>query len=166
VFCFFLPDTNARRPGLLAPGPSDLHLGAVHAEAHTLGGGVGEHIGQRAQPEFGLAGHGERTLGRQRPDLVHGPGDRGAVHLVEQGHRSVRQPEPRDDQRRDDPIDEHQLAGRARALGAGPVPAPTTDPRPGLLPRLPRIGQLHDQLGQPTPRDARTDTMRQGRASP
>ena len=31
VFCFFLPDTNARRPGRPA-GQADLHLGAVDAQ--------------------------------------------------------------------------------------------------------------------------------------
>jgi hypothetical protein len=41
VFCFFLPDTNARQPGRLALG-----LGAVDAYLDAFGGGVGEHVGQ------------------------------------------------------------------------------------------------------------------------
>ena len=74
VFCFFLPDTNARRPGRPA-GAGDLHLGAVDPQRHALGGGVGEHIGQRAQPQPGLAGHREPAGGQQRPDLSYRAGD-------------------------------------------------------------------------------------------
>ena len=57
VFRFFWPDTNARRPGPARPGAAHLHLGAVDLQLDALGGGVGEHISQRLQPQPGLAGH-------------------------------------------------------------------------------------------------------------
>ena len=62
-FRFFLPDTNARRPGRFAAGLAHLHFSAVDPQLHAFGGGVGEHIGQRAQPQPGLAGHSEPPLG-------------------------------------------------------------------------------------------------------
>ena len=144
VFCFFLPDTNARRPGRFA-WAADLHLGAVDAQLHALGGGVGEHIGQRPQPQPGLAGHGEPAGREQRPDLPHGPGDGGAVHPVEQRERGVRELEPQHDQGGDHPVGERQLLAGARALGAQPVLAPAL-PQPRLLLRQPR--------GRPAPRSA------------
>lgn len=48
VFCFFLPETQARRPGRLALGRLDLGLGSVDPQADPLGFGVGEHVRQGA----------------------------------------------------------------------------------------------------------------------
>ena len=87
VFCFFLLDTNARRPGRLALGLR-LHLSAVDPQLHALGGGVSEHVGQRLRP--GLAGHREPALGQQRPDLPGRAGDSAVVHAVEHRQRGPR----------------------------------------------------------------------------
>ena len=165
VFCFFLPDTNARRPGRFARA-ADLHLGAVDAQVHALGRGVGEHVGQRPQPQPGLAGHGEPAGRQQRPDLIHRPGDGGAVHPVKHRQGGVRELEPQHDQGGDDPVSERQLTARARALSAQPVPAAAPLPQPRLLLRQPRLRQLLDQLAQAATRQASADTMRQGRAGP
>lgn len=48
-----------------------------------MGGGVGEDIRQGVQPHAGGIGGGEATPGQQRSDLVHRPGDGGAVHPVQ-----------------------------------------------------------------------------------
>ena len=115
---------------------------ARHAarKRHALRSGVGEHIGQRPQPQPRLAGHREPAPGQQRPDLSHRPRDGGAVHPVQQRHRGVRKLEPQDHQGDDHPVRERQLMVRACALGAQPVPAaPVSQPR--LLLRQPRLGE-------------------------
>jgi hypothetical protein len=147
------------------PGAADLHLGAVDAQVHALGRGIGEHVGQGAQPQPGLAGHGEAAGRQQRPDLMHRPGDGGAVHPVKHGEGGVRELEPQHDQRSDDPVGERQLTARAGAFGAQPGMAPAFA-QPGLLLRHPRAGQFLNQLAQPARRQASADTMRQGRAGP
>jgi len=152
--------------GLVRPGAAHADLGAVDPQFHTLGGGVGEHVGQRAQPQPGLAGHREAAGRQQRPDLVHGPGDRGAVHRVKEREGGVRELEPQDDQGSDDPVGERQFPVRARALSAQPVPAAPPLPQPRFLPRGPRPGQFGDQLAQTATWQAGADTMRQGRAGP
>ena len=58
VFCFFLPETKARRPGLPAGRAPDLDFGAVAPQLDAPGLRVGEHVGQGAQPDAGLAGDG------------------------------------------------------------------------------------------------------------
>jgi hypothetical protein len=63
VFCFFLPETKARRPGFPGAGPSDLHFGAVQADGDAAGGRVGEQAGQGPQPDAGLSGDGEPAGG-------------------------------------------------------------------------------------------------------
>jgi geranyl diphosphate 2-C-methyltransferase len=147
------------------PGPADLHLGAVDPQPYPLGGGVGEHVRQGAQPQPGLAGHREPAGGQQRPDLVHRPGDGRPVHLVEDRQRRMRQLEPQDDQGGDHPVRERQLMTRARACGAQPVMAPAL-PQPRLLPGQPRRGQLLDQRAEPAAADTSADTVRQGRTGP
>ena len=79
VFIFFLPDTNARRPGLPARGAADLDLGPVDPQFHAAGGGVGEHVGQGAQPQARMGGDGEPAGRQQRADLLDGAGDGRAV---------------------------------------------------------------------------------------
>ena len=143
----------------------DLHLGAVDAQVHALGRGIGEHVGQRAQPQPGLAGHGEATRRQQRPDLTDGPGDRRAVHPVKQREGGVRELEPQHDQGGDDPVGERQLAAWARAFSTQPGMA-AAPAQAGLLLGCPRVGQLGDQLAQTAMRQASADTMRQGRAGP
>jgi hypothetical protein len=100
-----------------------LHLGAVDPQLHALGGGVGEHIGQRPQPQPGPARHREPAGGQQRPDLPGRAGDGRAVHPVEECQRGVRKLEPHDDQGGDHPVGERQLVVWACAFGAQPVPA-------------------------------------------
>ena len=165
VFCFFLPETNARRPGRPAGGPAHLHLGAVDPQLHAFGSGVGEHVRQRPQPQPGLAGHREPAGGQQRPDLPGRPGDRGAVHPVEHRQRGVRELEPQHDQGGDHPVSERQLMIWAGAFGAQPVP-PTPGPQPRLLLRQPRRREFLNQLAQLAAANPGADTMRQGRAGP
>ena len=147
--------------GVLAgsPGPADLDLGAAGAQVYAFGGGVGEHIRQRAQPQSALAGDGEAPLGEQGTDLMDGPGDGRAVDAVEQREGAVRELEPQDDQGGDDPVGEHQVVTGARA--GGPLPAAAAAiTQPGLLRSDPRPGQLGDQLAEPAARDTSADTMR------
>jgi len=147
VFCFVLPDTNARRPGRLAFGR---RTWTVDAQLHALGG-VGEHVGQ-GTPQVGLARHGEPAGGQQRADLADRAGDGAAMHLVEQGQGGVRELEAQHDQGHDDPVGEHQVMVRARAFGPLPGAAPTLT-QLGILLRGPRSGQFGDELGQPVPGD-------------
>ena len=133
---------------------------------HALGRGVREHVAQGAQPQPRLAGHGEATRRQQRPDLVHRPGDGGAVHPVKQRQGGVRELEPQHHQGGDDPVGERQLTVRARALSAPPVPATAPLPQPRFLLGCPRAGQFADQLAQAARWQAGADTMRQGRAGP
>jgi len=122
-----LPARDERAPsGPPCLGTADLHLGAVDAECDTFGRSVGEHVGQGAQPQLGLARHGEPSLRHQWPDLMDGPGDRRAVHPVEHRQGGMRQLEPQDHQGRDDPVDEGQLTVGTGTLGAPTVPATAT----------------------------------------
>jgi hypothetical protein len=124
---------------------ADLDLGAVDAQVHALGGGAGEHVRQRPQPQPGLAGYGEAPRGEQRPYLTDGPADGRAVHAVEQRQGGGRELEPQDDQGGDDPVGEHQVMTGARA-GRPPPAATAPIAQPGFLLRRPRPGQLIDQL--------------------
>jgi len=73
-----------------------------------VGGGVGEHIGQGAQPHPGLAGHREAARGQQRPDLADRAGDGGAVHAVQHRQGLMWQLEAQADQGDQHPIGEDQ----------------------------------------------------------
>ena len=156
-----MPAARARRPGA-----AHLHLGAIDAQLHPFGGGVGEHIGQRGQPQPGLAGNGEPALGEQGPDLPDGPGDGGAVDPVEHRQRGVRQLEPQHYQGGDHPVRERQLPARASTRGAYPLPPTTPLTQPRFLLRQPARRELLDQLAKLAVADAGADTMRQGRAGP
>jgi hypothetical protein len=83
VFCCLLPETNARPPSTVRPGPPDLGLGPIQAKVDAFGGGVGEHIRQGVQPHTWHGGDGDATLGQQRPDLVDRAGNGGAVHPIQ-----------------------------------------------------------------------------------
>lgn len=148
--------------GPARPGAADLHLGAVHPQLHAVRGGVGEHVGQGPQPHAG-AGHGEAPRGEQGPDLVHGPGDGGPVHVVEHGQHSVGELEPQHHQGGDHPVGEDELMALARARRPEPAVTPPLA-QPGLLLGHPRPGQPGDQLAKLATGDAGADTMRQGRA--
>ena len=56
VFIFFLPETNARRPGLLARGRRTCTSVPSIRSFDALGGGVGEDVRQGAQPQAGRPG--------------------------------------------------------------------------------------------------------------
>jgi hypothetical protein len=45
-----------------------------------VGGGVGEDVGEGAQPQARAVGDGEPAGGQQRADLADRAGDGGAVH--------------------------------------------------------------------------------------
>jgi hypothetical protein len=158
VFCFFLPETKARRPGFPAGGPPDLHFGAVDPQLDAFGGGIGKDAGQGAQPHVGLFGHGEPAGRQQRPDLPDGAGDRGPVHLVQPGQRRVRELEPQVNEGDDDPAGERQVMVRSRSGGAQPLVSPPLA-QPAFAGGLPRPGQLSDQLAQPAALDPGPDTM-------
>jgi hypothetical protein len=161
----FLPGHERAAAGPVRPGPADLDLGAVDAQVHAFGGGVGEHVGQRAQPQPGRAGNGEAPRGEQWPDLTDGTGDGRAVYAVKQRESGVRELEPQDDQGGDDPVGEYQVVTGTGADGAlALMTAPIM--QPGFLLRRPRPGQFGDQLAQTATRKASADTIRQGRASP
>jgi hypothetical protein len=88
VFCFFLPETNALRPGRPARGGGPVP-GAVDPQFDALG--VGEQVFQRAQPHSGTFRDGEAAGRQQRADLADRPGDGGAVPvrpLPGYGHRA------------------------------------------------------------------------------
>ena len=102
--------TPAARAGWLVAG--DLHFGAVDAQFDSLGGGVGEHVSQTIQPQARLVGDGEATAGQQRPDLVHGAGDGGAVNAVQHSQGLVRQLQAQDHQR-----DQHAVTKTSRWWG-------------------------------------------------
>jgi hypothetical protein len=88
------------------------------------GRGIGEHGSQRPQPQPALAGHGKPARRQQRPDLTNGPGDRRAVHPVQQREGRVRKLEPQHNQGGGDPVGERQLVARACVLSAQPDMAP------------------------------------------
>src|SRR6266702_4451141 len=159
------PGHERAAAGFVRTGASDPDLGAVDPQLHTFGCGVREHVSQRAQPQFWLARHGEPTLGQQRPDLVYGAGDGGAVYPVEQGQRGVRELKPQDDQGGDDAVGEYQFVVGAGSGGSMAGVAPTLL-QSGLVLGLPGQRQLGDQLAQPMSWNAGTDTMAQGRAGP
>lgn len=92
------------------------------------------------------------------------PGDRGAVHSVEQGQSPVRELEPQDDQRGDDPVGEHQLVIRSRTGRTQPAAASTLV-QSALLGGHPYLGQLCDQRTESTALKAGENTMGQGRAA-
>jgi hypothetical protein len=71
---FLLARHKRPPPGPPGLGAADLHLGAVDPQLDAFGGGVCEHIGQRAQPELTLARHGEPPGGQQRAHLMGRPG--------------------------------------------------------------------------------------------
>jgi hypothetical protein len=76
---------------------------------------------------------------------MDGPGDRGAVHAVEDGEGAVRELEAQHGQGGNDPVGEDQFVVGAGSSGALPVMA-SAFTQPGLLTCRPRPGQLRDQL--------------------
>jgi hypothetical protein len=96
-----------------------LDLAAVDPQLDPVGGGVGEHIGQRGKPHPSRGGVSPPS--QQRADLGHGPGHRRAVHPVHHRQRGVRDLQPQHREGDQHPVGEHQLMARASALRAATV---------------------------------------------
>jgi hypothetical protein len=130
-----------------------------------VGGGVGDHVRQGVQPHARHVRDGEATAGQQRPELVHGAGDGGAVDPVQHGQGLVGQLEPQDHQG-----GQHAVAEAQPVVGAGPggalawmAPALL---KGGLVGGGPRVGQFGGQLAKVLPGDAGEDWMGEGRTGP
>jgi hypothetical protein len=165
VFCFFLPETNALRPGRPARGRRTCTFGAVDPQFDALGAGVGEQVFQRAQAYSGTFRDGEAAGRQQRADLADRPGDGGAVHGVQLRQRRVRQPQPQVNQGDQQPVGEHQALLGTRTSRPAPGPAASFAQRrlPGGLP----LGaEFFDQLAEMCAGDARQGGMGAGRTGP
>jgi hypothetical protein len=131
----------------------------------AVGGGVGEHIRQGAQPHPGQFGHREAACGQQRPDLGDRAGDGGAVDPVQHRQSVVRELQAQDDQGDQHPIDEDEpVAGAGPGSAAAWVAAALV--QGGLVGGGPRVGELDDQLGEVLPGQTGEDTMGEGRTGP
>ncbi len=163
VFIFFLPETNARRPGRFAGGRRTWISLPSSRSVIPHGGGVGEHVGERGKP-LALGG-GVSPAGQQRPDLPHGAGHRAAVHAIHLRQRGMRDLQPQHREGDQHPVGEHQLMAPPGALRAAALPAAAlTQVR--LPPRRPRAGQLGYHLAQVMAGDPGEGRMTQGRTSP
>ena len=162
VFCFFLPETNARRPAARLRA-ADLDLAAVGPQPDAAGGGVGEYVRQRVQPRAGRGGI--TPPGQQRADLAHGAGDRGPVHAIHHRQRGVRDLQPQHRQGHQHPVGEGQVLAAPGARGPQPVPA-TAGTQVRLPAGLPRAGQLSHDPAQVVTGDPGEGRMAQGRTSP
>ena len=147
---------------LACRGPTNLDLCGVESQRDALGLGISEHVFQRAQPHTTPARDGESPLREQSTDFTDCPGDGGAVHLIQQGQHRVRKVVTQMDERGYQPVHEHQLKAGTRP--GRPLPGPATHMVPAPLNfDDPRPGQLRDQGGQMSCRDAREQHMRQHR---
>ena len=160
-----MPETNARRPGLLAQGAADLDLGAVDPQFHAMGRGVGEHVRQGMKPQARAVRDGEPAGRQQRPDLADRAGDRGAVHLVQRGQGGVRELVAQADQGDDDTVGEGKVAVRAGA-GCAQALMTTAFAQPGLLRGHPVAREAGDEPAEAARLQAGEDTLAQGRAGP
>ena len=152
-------------PWAVGPWPADLGLGAVDAQFDAVGGGVGEHVRQGAQPHARCVGDGEATVGQQRPDLVHRAGDGGPDDPIQHGQRLVGQLEPQVDQGA-----QHAVAEGQAVVGSSPGGALAWVAAALLQGAFvrggPWVGQLHDQVGEVLPGQPREDRMGQPRPGP
>jgi hypothetical protein len=114
------------------------------------------------QPHAGPVGDGEATRGQQRPDLVNGTGDGGAVNPIQRPQGLMGQLESQDHQ-----SDEHPVTGDQPMGGAGPSGMPTrvaaTLLQGTFVADGPWVGQLDDQLAKVLPGDPGEDWMSEGR---
>ena len=163
VFCFFLPDTNARRPGRPAFGRRTWISLPSGPQPDAAGGGVGEYVRQRVQPGAGRGGI--TPPGQQRADLAHGAGDRGPVHAIHHRQRGVRDLQTQHRQRDQHPVGEHQAGPRPAPAARRPVTAAAL-PQAGLAAALPRPGEFGDQPAQVVTGDPDEGRMAQGRTGP
>jgi hypothetical protein len=130
-----------------------------------VGGGVGEDVGQGAQPQVRAVRDGEPAGGEQRADLGDCPGDGGAVHLVKLCQGCVRELETQVDEGDDDAAGERQVVVRARARGAHPLVTPAFA-QARLLGGGPGAGEIGDEPAEPLRLQPGEDTLAQGRAGP
>ena len=159
-----MPETNAFRPGQ-ARGAADLDFRAVDAELDAAGGGVGEDVGEGAEPQARAVRDGEPAGCEQRADLMDGAGDGGAVHLAERGEGGVRELVAQVNEGDDDAVGEGKVVVRAGAGCAQALVTPASA-QPGLLAGHPAAGQIGNQLAEAARLQAGEDTLAQGRAGP
>jgi hypothetical protein len=95
---------------------ADPGLHAVDAQGDAFGGGVGEYVGQGAQPQAWPVRDGEAAPGEQGPDLADRLADGGAADTVQLGQGGMRQVRAQVHQGEHDPASEDQLL-----LGAAPA---------------------------------------------
>jgi hypothetical protein len=135
------------------------------AQLHPAGVGVGDHVGQRPQPQAGLVWHGKATASQQRPDLADGAGDGRAVHAKQHRQGLVRELQAQVDQGHQHAVAEGQPVVGAGAAGAA-APMATAVGQPGLVLGGPGAGQLGDEVAEVLPGDAGEARMGQGRTDP
>ena len=107
-----------------------MDLCTVHTQGDTLGGGVGDHIGQGGKPYTGPGG--ESAAGQQRADLTNCGGHGGALDFVEQGQGLVRQAKPQPGQGTQHPIPQRQDVWTPGAWAAGALPLLTPPVEPSF----------------------------------
>lgn len=101
-------------------------------------------------------------LGQQPSHLADRTGDGGAIDAEQQPQRRMRQIVPQMNQRGHEPVDEHQPmpdTGSCLTL-PGPAAGSVTTP---LDHRLPRVGQLLNQVSEMPPRNPCEHLMRENR---
>jgi hypothetical protein len=143
-------------------GPADLGLSAVQAQLHPAGLGVGEHVGQGAQPHPRLAGDGKPAGGQQRADLTDGAGDGGTVHPEQRCQGLVRELESQHDQGHQHTVAQGQPVVGAGVGGTAARLAAAAAQR-GLVLGGPRVGHLGDEVAEVLLADAGEARMGQGR---
>src|SRR5205814_10407374 len=101
---------DARPPArLVRPRAAYLHFGAVDPEFGAVGGGVGEDVGEGAQPQVRAVRDGEPAGGEQRADLGDRAGDGGAVDPVQLCQGRVGELEAQVNEGDDDAVGERQV---------------------------------------------------------
>jgi hypothetical protein len=128
-----------------------------------VGGGVGEHVGQGAQPQARAVRDGEPAGGEQRADPGDRAGDGGAVHPVQRCQCGVGELKTQVNEGDDDAVGERQVVVRAGAGGAQAAVAPALA-EPGFLRGAPRAGEAGGELAEPSRLQPGEDTLAHGRA--
>ncbi|KUM96024.1 hypothetical protein AQI95_42785 [Streptomyces yokosukanensis] len=132
---------------------SHLGLSTVDPQRDVLRFGVGEHVGQGAQPQSGATWHSKTTLGQQRADLVDPPADGRRSNLVDHGQGLVGQTGAQMDQGGQHPVGEGQFILRpGSTVPSTGAPAPPVTS--GLTASLPAWREFFDQLAETLARQA------------
>ncbi len=157
-----LPRDEGTASAAAGRGPADLEFGGVQPQLDAFGLGVCEHIRQGPQPQAGPVRDRTSPLGRQPSHLTDRTGDGGAIDAEQQPQRRMRQIVPQMNQRGHEPVDEHQPMPETRSCLPlpGPAAGPVTTP---LDHRLPKVGQLLNQVSEIPPRNPCEHLMRENR---